>query len=425
MSTPDRKDNPVPTSKTVPKSMTKSTPVKSKKKPSDTWGSKWLHRLETTATFSNESLERGRAYALHDWQLEVDLEPGKAEALARSGPRIRNRAAIEVPILSDNEWSIVIGLIADSSARTAALLDHEIDPNILSEAKSEGVSLLPAPRSLKVSCSCRNWGELCKHSSAVVYLLADVFDEAPFDLFLWRGLSYEDLVQRVHQRRSSTSEDSTAGFADTAASASSRAETAETSGEQDPVASKTEPPATLTINALDAWNRTQAVLPLALVPPQTAAVIPPYPSDAPANAPFTGPGLHSLVVDAVARAHRHLTGTEGADLELGTEPDLARRAAAVEGTEHWGRLVIHSGRSSRELSTKASAWRVAGSAGVEIVETSRDVLEINKFVQFRKNELAQWFRFEKISGRWQLVSGPANDPALLESETLDIDTATD
>jgi uncharacterized Zn finger protein len=424
MSTPDRKDNLVPTSKTVPAS---KTVPKSKKKPSDTWGSKWLHRLETTATFSNESLERGRAYALHDWQLEVDLEPGKAEALARSGPRIRNRAAIEVPVLSDNEWSIVIGLIANSSARTAALLDHEIDPNILSEAKSEGVSLLPAPRSLKVSCSCRNWGELCKHSSAVVYLLADVFDEAPFDLFLWRGLSYEDLGERVHQRRSSTSEDScaedsTAGFADTAAS---NADRSGTSDEQDPVASKTEPPATVTINALDAWNRTQAVLPLALVPPQTAAVNPPYPSDAPPIAPFTGPGLHSLVVDAVARAHRHLTGTEGADLELGAESDLARRAANVEGTEHWSRLVLHSGRSSRELSTKASAWRIAGSAGVEIVESSRDVLEINKFVQFRKNELAQWFRFEKISGRWQLVSGPAMDPAMLESETGDIDTATD
>ena len=95
-----------------------------------------------------------------------------------------------------------------------------------------------------------------------------------------------------------------------------------------------------------------------------------------------------------------------------------------KGTEHWNRLVLHSGRTSRELSTKASAWRIAGSAGVEIVESSRDVLEINKFVQFRKNELAQWFRFEKISGRWKLISGPAMDPATLESGTDDT-TASD
>ncbi len=420
MSTQDPSNNP---DKTDKPDKTRTSPAKGKKKLSDTWGGKWLHRLETTATFTNESLERGRAYALHDWQLEVDLEPGKAEALARSGPRIRNRASIEVPVLSENEWSIVIGLIADSSARTAALLDHEIDPYILAEAKSEGVNLLPAPRSLKVNCSCRNWGELCKHSSAVVYLLADVFDEAPFDLLLWRGLPYEDLVERVHQRRSSTSEDASDNGTSTAAFTDTTPEVAPTDGsdEQQPAATRTESPPTLTINALDAWNRTQTALPLTLVPPETAAVIPPYPSDAPANAPFTGPGLHSLVVDAVARAHRHLTGSAGADLELGTEPDLARRAALVEGTEHWSRLVLHSGRTSRELSTKADAWRIAGSAGVEIVESSRDVLEINKFVQFRKNELAQWFRFEKVSGRWKLISGPAKDPVMLESEGDDTD----
>ena len=311
MNTPDTSSNTDKIEKA------RTSPSTGKKKPSDTWGGKWLHRLETTATFSNESLERGRAYALHDWQLEVDLEPGKAEALARSGPRIRNRASIEVPVLSDNEWSIVIGLIADSSARTAALLDHEIDPYILAEAKSQGVSLLPAPRSLKVNCSCRNWGELCKHSSAVVYLLADVFDEAPFDLLLWRGLSYEDLVERVHQRRSSSGEDSTANGASAgglAEASTSNAEAVQASGEQGPAAAKTEPPPTVTINALDAWNRPQAALPLALGPPETAAVIPPYPSDAPTNAPFTGPGLHSLVVDAVARAHRHLTESAGSQL---------------------------------------------------------------------------------------------------------------
>ncbi len=381
---------------------------------SRSWGSAWLTRLERASAFSDEALERGRAYALHDWQLEVDLQPGRAEALARSGPRIRNRASIEAPLLSEADWSIVIGLIADSSARTAALLDHDLDLAILGEAKSKGVHLIPPPQSLVASCSCRNWGELCKHSSAVVFLLADVFDEAPFDLLLWRGLPYEDLVEQVRQARRSTNT-----VLGPQASTEPSSETSSVTAGTDQAAGSKPQPAMEMVAALDAWNRTQIPLPQPLQAPDKPAEIPPYPSDAPSNAPFTGAGLHSLVVDAVLRAHRQRQGAEGSMLDLTVDADLARRAALLEGSDDWATLVLHSQRPARELSRQANAWRVAGSAGVQITQSSRETLEINKFVQFRKNDDGQWFRFEKVSGRWLLISGPASDPVLLQSQTDD------
>lgn len=380
-----------------------------KKRNAESWGTKWLKMLESSKAISNEALERGRAYALHDWQLEVDLEPGKAEALARSGPRLRNRASIQAPALSKEQWDVVVGLIARSSARTAALLDHELDLRLLQEAKDNGVRLLPTARSLKPNCTCRNWGELCKHASAVAYLLGDVFDEAPFDLLLWRGLPYDDLVERVREaRQSELTTESESEASDGVAKAEDSTDQEEQSAPT-PVS-----PSRATINALDAWNRDPSPAPEPLPVPKTAATIPPYPSDAPPNAPFTGAGLHSLVDDAVGRAHRQRLSGESSMLELGIEADLGRRSALAERTANWNRLVLHSGRPSRELSTRAHAWRTAGSAGVEITVSSRQVLEINKFVQFRKSDTGSWFRFEKVSGRWKLISGPANDPSDLQ-----------
>ncbi len=384
------------------------------------WGTRWLTTLENSAAIPDEALERGRAYALHDWQLEVDLEPGRAEATARQGPRIRNTAVVEVPVLSAREWDVVVGLIAESSARTAALLDHELDLGLLGEAKAKGVGLLPQPKRLRTSCSCRNWGELCKHSSAVLYLLADVFDEAPFDLLTWRGLSYAELVERVHHARNVNSGDNGSTNTSNNETSSIDDDSTYTKTVDSESSSHTpqSPKPTLTMNAIDAWNRTTAELPSALPLPPSPATVPPYPSDAPPNAPFTGDGLHSLVSDAVLRAHQ--LGDQGkvSCLSLPVEADLGRRAALAEETGQWARLVAHSGRPSRELSMRANAWRIAGAAGIEITLTSRETREESTTVQFRKNDDEQWFRFEKISGRWTLVSGPGSDPTELGAVDL-------
>lgn len=398
-----------------PKPSNPSRPSKSKKKTKGpTWGTLWLRTLERSTAISDENLDRGRAYALHDWQLEVDIDAGKATALARSGPRIRNTASISTAVLAPEQWDRFVNLIAESSARTAALIDHELDPGVLDEAKAAGIKLLPTARSLQAGCTCRNWGELCKHSAAILYLLADVFDEAPFDLLLWRGMSYENLLERVQAVRSATN-----GSASPSEPTADQSESnsAQDDGSTPPASTDQARPApAATVAALDAWNRPAVDLPQPLATPAEPATIPPYPSNAPPNAPFTGAGLHSLVTDAVVRAHDLLSGTAGSMLDLPIEADLGRRAALLENGKFWPQLLLHSGRSSRELSTKANAWRLAGAAGVEITQSSRDVLEINKFVQFRKNDAGEWFRFEKTSGRWQLHSGPAADPSDLSAD---------
>jgi uncharacterized Zn finger protein len=38
-------------------------------------------------------------------------------------------------------------------------------------------------------CSCPDWGVPCKHLAAVCYVLAEAFDDDPFEMLAWRGRS--------------------------------------------------------------------------------------------------------------------------------------------------------------------------------------------------------------------------------------------
>lgn len=379
------------------------------------WGTRWLNMLAKSKVLANEDLERGQAYALHDWQLEVDLEPGQASVTARSGPRVRNRAVITVPTFSEREVATIVGLLASSSARTAAVLDHELDLSLFTEAKQAGVNLLPRPKSLRPECSCRNWGELCKHASAILHLLGDVFDEAPFDLLLWRGLPYEDLVEQVRDaRRSEGGDGPDEDRSDEEPNASQDADESTT---------KAVSANSGRIDAAQAWaaSAERPAAPGPIKGPPEPVVVPPYPSEAPSNAPFTSHGLHSLLSDAVGRAHGQRVNKSDSALSLPLDADLARRAAAAEGSDGWARLVRNSSLASRELSTSANAWRIAGADGVRIIQSSNEVIELSKTVQLRRDAGDQWFRFEKVSGRWQLIEGPAIDQNQLRraDEVLD------
>jgi hypothetical protein len=45
-----------------------------------------------------------------------------------------------------------------------------------------------------MSCSCPDWEVPCKHLAAVCYVLAERFDDDPFDVLAWRGKGREDLL---------------------------------------------------------------------------------------------------------------------------------------------------------------------------------------------------------------------------------------
>lgn len=372
---------------------------------SRSWGATWLDIVDRSKAFVAEDLARGEAYARHDWQLDLDLEPGRAFAVARSGPRVSHLAEVRARQLSTEEWDRVLSLIASSAARTAALLDRSLDEALLDEASSAGVNLLPEPSEITTACSCNTPGSPCKHAAAVLYIMADSFDEDPFDLLEFRGLDGHAVIERVNAMRAANdnpeSEDATAS-ADGSDSASNPPETESPAPQTD--VSTSMMPGEL------AWKREPSPLPEALPVPSEPTTIVPWASSPPPRSPFTAAGLLTITADAAARAHNMLTAGGSPSLHLDRHADLARRAAEAEDTNRWPSISSASPFSSQELRARAAAWRVAGSQGVAALDFDGEIRRIDDSTRIRSDAHKRWFRFEKISGRWVMTSGPYDEP---------------
>ena len=61
----------------------------------------------------------------------------------------------------------------------------------------EADGLFPAPREIKMSCSCPDWAGMCKHVAATLYGVGARLDSQPDLLFRLRGVNREDMVSTV------------------------------------------------------------------------------------------------------------------------------------------------------------------------------------------------------------------------------------
>ena len=60
----------------------------------------------------------------------------------------------------------------------------------------EGNGLFPSPKEIKLSCSCPDWADMCKHVAAVLYGVGARLDEEPQLLFVLRGVDENALLAR-------------------------------------------------------------------------------------------------------------------------------------------------------------------------------------------------------------------------------------
>ena len=58
----------------------------------------------------------------------------------------------------------------------------------------EGDGLFPSPGEIKLSCSCPDWADMCKHVAAALYGIGARLDEKPHLLFILRGVDENELI---------------------------------------------------------------------------------------------------------------------------------------------------------------------------------------------------------------------------------------
>jgi uncharacterized Zn finger protein len=134
--------------------------------------------------------------------MDLRLGAGEASAKVQGSRPAPYRVSIHVPPLTAKEWERAEEAMADQALFLAALLAGEMPRDIEEAFTAADLSLFPShAHELQSECSCPDWANPCKHVAAVLYLLAEAFDQDPFLLFTWRGREKEELLARLRVRR--------------------------------------------------------------------------------------------------------------------------------------------------------------------------------------------------------------------------------
>ncbi|WP_029002187.1 SNF2-related protein [Azohydromonas australica] len=159
------------------------------------WGEQWLQAL---AQIDHDSrLPRGRAYANRGAVRDLKVHEGHVRAHVQ-GSRPRPYVVdIHVPQVGAANAARLAERLAADPGLIARLLNRELDPAVLKEARALDIQVFPQRwKDLQMECSCPDWAVPCKHLAAVIYLLSREIDADPYLVFKLRGIDLQTLLGR-------------------------------------------------------------------------------------------------------------------------------------------------------------------------------------------------------------------------------------
>ena len=165
--------------------------IEGKKIAQSFWGKAWCDNLERYSDFENR-LPRGRTYVRNGSVVDLQIARGTLRALV-SGSEIYE-VAIDITPTTPKRWKAICKDCAGSIASLVELLKGKLSKNVMERVCREGDGLFPTPREIKMSCSCPDWADMCKHVAATLYGAGARLDAEPELLFALRGVDSADLI---------------------------------------------------------------------------------------------------------------------------------------------------------------------------------------------------------------------------------------
>lgn len=162
-------------------------------------------------------LGRGRSYARSGQVMELRIASGEMTAAVQGSRPLPYEVSIRIPQFTEAEWARAEEAMSAEALFLAALLAGEMPREIEEAFAAAGLALFPAtPEELDTSCSCPDWANPCKHTAAVLYILAEAFDRDPFLILAWRGRTKEQLLADLRARRTQPASATAGGGEETA-----------------------------------------------------------------------------------------------------------------------------------------------------------------------------------------------------------------
>jgi uncharacterized Zn finger protein len=160
------------------------------------WGNSWCSNLERYSDYENR-LPRGRAYVRNGSVVDLQITKGEVSAMVAGSELYIVKISIK-PVTAVR-WKAICRDCAGSIDSLVELLQGRLAKGVMDRVCRESDGLFPSPGEIKLSCSCPDWADMCKHVAAALYGVGARLDEIPQLLFVLRDVDENELLAGVEQ----------------------------------------------------------------------------------------------------------------------------------------------------------------------------------------------------------------------------------
>lgn len=155
------------------------------------WGQAWCTNLERYSDYENR-LPRGRSYVRNGSVVDLQIARGEVAAMVAGSDLYKIKIVIS-PV-KNSHWRAICRDCAGTIDSLVELLQGRLAKGVMDRVCREGDGLFPSPGEIKLSCSCPDWADMCKHVAAALYGVGARLDEKPQLLFVLRGVDENELI---------------------------------------------------------------------------------------------------------------------------------------------------------------------------------------------------------------------------------------
>ena len=160
------------------------------------WGKSWCVNLERYSDYENR-LPRGRTYVRNGSVIDLQIAKGEISAMVAGSELYQIKIAI-APV-TRARWKSIWRDCAGTVDSLVELLQGRLAKGVMDRVCREGDGLFPSPTEIKLSCSCPDWADMCKHVAAALYGVGVRLDEKPQLLFVLRDVDENEMLAGAGQ----------------------------------------------------------------------------------------------------------------------------------------------------------------------------------------------------------------------------------
>ena len=161
------------------------------------WAKEWMRRLEAMGLKGR--LGRGKNYALSGQVVSMSIEGNRVVAKIQGTRLDPYESTMRFRIPEGEARTRIVAAIRREPMLVARLLADDLPTEVDLIFRAEGYDLFPGGKlgpgryDMTTSCSCPDYANPCKHTSAALLILGEEVSRRPATLLELRGIGLEEL----------------------------------------------------------------------------------------------------------------------------------------------------------------------------------------------------------------------------------------